>query len=131
MKQVPSSYHFSKKYASIERFISYFYQVHSVYNLNPKKILFIGVGDGVVPHLLKRGGEYEVTTLDFDPGLNPDVVADIRSLPFGDKSFDLVCVFEVLEHIPYEDVNPALREIIRVSKKMLLYRCRIVERVLK
>lgn len=112
--QVPQEYYLKKKYASLERFISYFYQIDCIRETGAKSVLFIGVGDGLVTDLIKKG--YEVTTMDIDPALKPDVVGDIRALPFKDASFDLVCAFEVLEHIPLEEDKAALKEIARVSK---------------
>lgn len=43
-----------------------------------------------------------------------EVVADIRSLPFADGSCEAVMMGHVLEHILYEEVTPALREVDRV-----------------
>ncbi len=117
MTQVPPDYYFSRKNLSLDRFISYYYQLNAVQESYPKNILFIGVGDSIVSDFLKRNKKYKITTFDFDAELNPDVVGDIRLLPFPDKLFDLVCVFEVLEHLPYEDVSAALKEISRVVKK--------------
>lgn len=112
--QVQEDYYKAERYTSLERFISYFHQVLSVRELPVKSILFIGVGDMLVIDLLRK--KYQVTTVDIDPNLKPNIVADIRSLPVKNASFDLVCVFEVLEHIPPGDVAGALKEIARVSK---------------
>lgn len=42
----------------------------------------------------------DLTTLDIDPAVNPDVVHDLNvlPLPFGDNTFDEVHAYEVLEH---------------------------------
>jgi glycosyltransferase involved in cell wall biosynthesis/2-polyprenyl-3-methyl-5-hydroxy-6-metoxy-1,4-benzoquinol methylase len=42
--------------------------------------------------------------------------ASIAGLPFPDDTFDLIVAIEVLEHIPIELVEPALRELWRVSR---------------
>lgn len=114
--QVAEDYYLTEDYGSIERFISYFYQLDAIRKASPKSILFIGVGDDMLPGLLRKGG-IKVTTLDIDPDLHPDVVADIRSIPCEDKSFDMVCAFQVLEHLPYEDLDQILSEMSRVSRK--------------
>jgi SAM-dependent methyltransferase len=42
----------------------------------------------------------QLVTLDIDPGVNPDVVHDLRvmPLPFDDDMFDEIHAYEVLEH---------------------------------
>ena len=40
--------------------------------------------------------------------------------PFRDKSYDVVLACEVLEHIPWKDVDKALSELHRVSKKYVV-----------
>lgn len=117
MAQVSADYYLNKKYLSLDRFISYFYQAEAVFDKAPQKVLFIGVGDGIIPHFFKQKSVCDITTLDFDIKLKPDVVGDIRSLPFPDKSFDMVCAFEVLEHIPFNDLAVALKEMARVTRK--------------
>ena len=86
---------------------------------NEPRILEVGKGNGFFSNYMKKNG-HSVTTADFDGSLNPDIVADIRSLPISDKSFDIVTAFEVLEHISYEDFPKALRELQRVSKKHVI-----------
>ena len=44
------------------------------------------------------------------------VQADIHELPFKDNSATLVEIFSVIEHIPFREVIPVLKEIYRVLK---------------
>lgn len=111
----PTAYR-KEKYASLDRFISYYYQLELVRRVKPQSILFIGVGDGVVVDFLKHNPRYRVTTLDLDERLHPDVVGDVRALSFPDQSFDLICIFEVLEHMPFEESVVALGELARVAR---------------
>lgn len=106
----------TKKYDTLERFISYYYQIELIRELNPKTLLEIGIGSKVVSEYLKRMG-IKVTTCDIDSNLFPDKVGDIRNLPFENESFDVVAAFQVLEHIPFSDFEKALKEMSRVSKK--------------
>jgi SAM-dependent methyltransferase len=107
-------------YQSLARFISYSYQLDLIRASGARTILIVGVGDGVVPSLLKKDDRLHITTCDIDAELVPDVVADIRALPFPEASFDVVCAFEVLEHLPWEESRKAVQELVRVSKGMLL-----------
>lgn len=51
---------------------------------------------------------------------HPDVLADVRRLPFKKESFDLVIASEVLEHIPFEDLPTALYELSHITKRYLI-----------
>lgn len=42
-------------------------------------------------------------------------VANIANIPYADKSFDMVCSFDVLEHLDKNTALNALREMLRVS----------------
>lgn len=114
--QVDKSHYFNPKYDSKARWISYWYQIREISGKSPKSVLEIGVGNKTVSDYLKKIG-LEVVTCDFDKPLKPDVVADIRNLPFEKNSFDLVLCAEVLEHIQFADFQKALMEIHRVTKK--------------
>lgn len=117
--QVKKNHYFRKKYDDLKRFISYFYQIELTTDLDSKKILEIGKGTGLVSAYLKELG-YQVTTADIAADLQPDVVADIRQLPFPDNAFDTVTACEVLEHLPFEDFPKAIAELRRVSSKYVL-----------
>lgn len=108
--------HYNKNYDSLERFISYYCQINLVRKTNPEKILEIGIGNKTVSNYLKLNG-LNITTCDFDKSLEPDYAADIRDLPFKDNSYDLVMACEILEHLPWNEFDTALKEIQRVSKK--------------
>lgn len=107
-------------YGTLDRFSSYFYQVRVLLDTKPSSILEIGVGDGVTSEYIKRQTNIAYATADFAEDLNPDVVADVRALPFSDHSFDTVCAFEVLEHLPFEDFEKGVRELVRVARKYVV-----------
>jgi len=111
--------HYGIQYDSPGRFISYYHQIRSVMEKQPKNILEIGIGNKTVSNYLKERG-MSVTTCDFDATLEPDVVADIRSLPFRDEMFDLVTAFEVLEHLPFKDFKTSLLEMKRVTRERII-----------
>lgn len=117
--QTHAKEYFSRKLMRKGNFLAMYQQINAVADTRPKNVLEIGIGNGNVSLLLKNFG-YEVTTCDFDKELKPDVVADIRKLPFKDNSFDTSLACEILEHIPFEDVLKALRELRRVTKKYVI-----------
>ena len=115
--QVPKE-HYYNNYDDLQRWISYYYQIDNILKLNPKSVLEIGVGNKTNYNYLKD--KVKITSCDFDKNLNPDIVGDIRNLPIKDKTYDVVCAFEVLEHIPFSDFEKALKELKRISKKYVI-----------
>jgi SAM-dependent methyltransferase len=109
----PTDHYFSGDYDNKGRFMSYWHQANELIALKPRKVLEIGVGNGFLSGYLKRRG-FDVTTLDIDPALKPDITGSVLSLPLPDGSFDAVGCFEVLEHLPFENFPEALSEIRRV-----------------
>ena len=117
--QVKPDHYYKITYDTKERFCSYWHQIHEVLSLNPSEVLEIGIGNGFVSRYLRDRG-VNVTTLDIDKDLRPDVVGSVLDIPFPKASFQVVVCCEVLEHLPYENVSRALSEISRVSKQYLV-----------
>lgn len=61
------------------------------------------------------------TNLDFNKSFNPDVLFDLstiyqgKKMPFKDNTFDLIILYDVIEHLP--EPLPILRELHRICKK--------------
>jgi ubiquinone/menaquinone biosynthesis C-methylase UbiE len=118
-KQIKTSAYFKSTYDSKERFCSYWHQIDEVLQLQPSKILEIGVGNSFVTKYLKEKGT-NVTTLDIAHDLRPDVSGSVLTLPFINASFDTVTCFQVLEHLPYENFSKSLKELARVSQRYVI-----------
>lgn len=114
--QVPRDHYFNWQYNHKARWLTYFYQLQLFRKYKCTHVCEVGPGHGWVKLIAKDLG-VQVTTVDFDPALKPDVVASIEALPFASDSFDAVCAFEVLEHMPYEQFEQNVAHLARVSKK--------------
>lgn len=108
------------KYSNLERWADYYFQLKEIFKNSVSSVLEIGIGDGVVGSYLRQNSSIKYTGVDYAADVNPDIVADIFSVPVPDKSYDAACAFEVLEHIPFEDVPRALTEMSRIARKYLL-----------
>ncbi|KJJ85222.1 type 11 methyltransferase [Candidatus Omnitrophus magneticus] len=110
-----NEHYFSNTYDTKKRFISYWHQINEIIKTNPKNILEIGAGNKFVSIYLKQKN-FNVTTVDINPNLEPDVVANVIKMPFKNNSFHTVNCCETLEHMPYENFSKALSEIYRVAE---------------
>ena len=97
------------------------YILKNIYQGIPLKILNIGVATGATTQMLMTFGsvtsiEYEKSCIDFVEEKLPFEVQEgsILNLYFQDQYFDLVCAFDVIEHV--EDDQLAVREMYRVCK---------------
>jgi SAM-dependent methyltransferase len=119
-----------KKYYKIEREHWWFkvrskilmnilrYKLKDISNLS---ILNIGVATGNTSELLNEFGsvlsvEYDKETFEFcRDNLNMNIInASILNLPISNNTYDLVCAFDVLEHV--SDDKLAWNEMVRVCK---------------
>lgn len=102
-------------------------------SINFEKLLDVGSGRGVFLFPFLENFPYvEVTSVDIldkrvemlsdikNGGINRlnVVKADICTQPFPDKSFDVITLLEVLEHIP--DVKKAIKSAVKMAKKYIV-----------
>jgi len=100
---------------------NYIFDNISKFMLPPAKLLEVGCGTGNVSSFLSKKG-YEVTGCEFYdeaikiswPGY-AKVRGDARNLKFENNSYDIVCLFDVIEH--FDDDVQTLKEAIRVLKQ--------------
>jgi len=114
-QELASHYDFDK-YMQMPRWCSYWHQIRIIQSLQPKTLLEVGVGNGLLRAICTHYG-IEVRTIDIDPELKPDVVASVQKIPFEAQSVDLSCAFQVLEHVPYEEALQGFRELCRISRQ--------------
>ncbi len=112
---------YGRAYLSLPRMITHWHQANAVLEQVAvgASVLEVGPGAGHTTWLMRNWG-LQVTTLDFDPELKPDMVGDVTALPCADKSFDCVLAAEVLEHIPFTEFTGALVEMRRVARKAVV-----------
>jgi SAM-dependent methyltransferase len=102
--------------------------VERVAALAPAQALDAGCGEGFVARLLLdridglrlTGCELSDAALRLARTANPEatfVRGSITELPFADRAFDVVCCFEVLEHLPDNGPAQALAEFARVARR--------------
>ncbi len=86
-----------------------------------RRVLEAGCGTGLLLSRIDRVAR-ESVGVDLSRGMlqharerGLDVVqGSVTALPFADASFDTVCSFKVLAHVP--DIDKALRELVRVTR---------------
>lgn len=121
IQQVKNTAYNFNKYCDIERWSSYWHQIDEILKINPESILEIGVGDKVLANYLKNNNTIRHCSLDIAEDLQPDIVGDIENLEtIKDSSYDLICAFEVLEHLPFEKFEKILSGLKRISRKWVV-----------
>jgi glycosyltransferase involved in cell wall biosynthesis len=120
--QVSKEHYRLEKYVTHERWQSYFNQVREVLRYNPKTVLIIGPGDGIVVNILKGYG-LEVETVDIESENNPNYLASVEDLASGqmpNKEYDAIVCCQVLEHLPYDKFLKCLESIKAYSKGVVI-----------
>lgn len=118
-KQVDKSHYSFANYMDKRRWASIWHQLDEVIVQRPESVLEIGPGSGIFNQAAANFG-LNVKTLDIDPDLAPDYVAPATNIPIADRSVDVACAFQVLEHMPFETSMLALKEMCRVARKAVV-----------
>jgi len=119
MKQVKNTHYFNSSYNDFERWVSYWNQINETVLLKPKTVLEIGMGNGLVAGILKQYG-IQVTTLDFDKSLHPDICADISNPLNLKQTYDVVLCAQVLEHLPFAKFTNVLANLSKIGASLIL-----------
>lgn len=108
-------------YFDLVQLSSFIYQIKNVRDFSPQSVVEIGVGSGFTSSYLRSAG-YDVTTVDINQNLNPDVCSDLANLPNikFEKSFDLVVCCQVLEHIPLDELESNLEILSKLGRNLYL-----------
>ena len=92
----------------------------------PMTLLDVGSGSRGLAPLLPTAWRVTSADADFEDygasakggTIGPEqVLADVRRLPFEDRAFDFVVAVDLLEHVPPEDRDQAVREMCRVARR--------------
>lgn len=118
-KQVDKSHYDFTRYMDKRRWASIWHQLDELIALHPLDVLEIGPGNGLFRNIVNAYG-INIKTLDIDSELNPDYLGQADAAPFMDKSFDVVCAFQVLEHMPFEKSKRALAECCRMARRAVV-----------
>lgn len=119
-QQVDKSAYEFLRYCYPDRWASYYYQLREVIEARPCSVLEIGTGDGVLRHYLEQNTDIEYRSMDIAVDLHPDIIGSVEKIPLPDSSVDVVVAYEILEHLPFEKFEQALRELKRVSRGMVI-----------
>ncbi|MEW6608099.1 MAG: methyltransferase domain-containing protein [bacterium] len=102
--------HFLEKLDFVDWF-RYFYIIKEVIDFTPDNVLEIGVGSGMVKNCLKPIVK-NYMVMDVNKNLQPDIVNDVRIYQDRLKcKFECVIAADILEHMPFSDLERSLKNI--------------------
>jgi hypothetical protein len=105
-----------EKYMSQDRWCSFWHQVNVIVQQNPRQVLEVGGGNGLLRSICRTLG-IEFRMMDIREETGPDLVGSVLEIPLADRAVDLSCAFQMLEHVPYQDALVGFRELCRVARR--------------
>lgn len=118
--QVDRAHYEHPEYLDFKRWTSVYCQVKEVMRYRPVDVLEVGGGIGVAKRVLELYS-IKVIAMDIADDLRPDITGSVTDIPLEANSVDLSCAFQVLEHISFDYFGRALSELIRVSRKAVIF----------
>jgi SAM-dependent methyltransferase len=120
--QVTPQHYVFERYDDLRRWCSYWYQIRSALRLSPRRVLEIGSGTGVFKSYLKNLGIH-IDGMDIDATRKPEIIGSVRELDTalaGQPRYDMICAFQVLEHLPFDDFEPCLDQLAKHADHVLI-----------
>lgn len=119
IKQVNKDHYNFSSYYTPERNASLFFQLNEVISFQPSAVLEVGPGPGIFKAVANKF-DIKVETLDIDSDLSPDHICSVFDMPFENNKYDVVCAFQMLEHLPFNDSIAAFKEMARIANKAVI-----------
>lgn len=118
---IPAAYYDFEFYVSKERMLTYWHQVDEILRIGPDQMLEVGIGSRIVSSVVGSFG-VGTTTADINAELRPDVVTTIGKLDehFEEGQFPFVLCARLLQHLPFDEFEPSLRQLHRVTADHVL-----------
>lgn len=86
--------------------------------LKPNSVLDVGCGTNDLCKVLKTKGINNCIGVDF-ACTKADIISNASDMPFENNTYDLITCFDVLEHIPADQIEKCLQEFARIGKSIM------------
>jgi len=106
------------KFLTENHFFSYYLQMKTIYELQVKTVLEIGPGENFIQmYMSTLGIKYD--TMDVMADSNPTYLTSLAELNTNEikTNYEMVCAFQMLEHLPYEEFEANLNKMKNLSSK--------------
>jgi hypothetical protein len=120
---INKQHYFDRKYLRRERLFSFIEQIELIkkFTAPEDNLLEIGVGNGFINLFVKNMLGMKYASVDINASLQPDIVDDIsQPKVLKPKTYDVVCCFEVLEHLPIEQSRLAVTNMLEIARNYVL-----------